>query len=61
MGKSTCTSCGGSGVVMKNIQQETPPIQGRAKEKNPSKPKDYKFKSNAQRKKPSKGEKNNGN
>lgn len=46
---------------MKNIQQETPPIQGRAKEKNPSKPKDYKFKSNAQRKKPSKGEKNNGN
>ena len=67
MAKDTCTSCGGSGVVKKKIQQETPnpSMGGRPKEKNPeknpTKPKDYTFKSNAQRKKPSKGEKNNGN
>lgn len=58
MAKDTCTSCGGSGVVKKKIQQETPnPSMGSAKEKNPTKPKDYKFKSNAQRKSPPKEKK----
>jgi hypothetical protein len=50
MAKNTCTSCGGSGVVKRNIQQDTHnPSMGKDKEKSP------------QRKKPSKGVKNNGN
>lgn len=51
MAKNTCTSCGGSGVVKNEKDQPTLPRK-MDKEKNPSKPKDYKFKSNAQRKSP---------
>ena len=58
MGKNTCTSCGGSGVVKKNIQQETPDTKKPKVKLNETrfsnKPKDYKFKSNAQRKSPPK-------
>ncbi len=55
MAKDTCTSCGGSGVVKKKVQQETPnPSTGRDKKKGPTK-------EPTGPKKPSKGEKNNGN